>query len=148
MLFIHSQFPRPGRAVHPAVIEASLLCPGLLHALPYLTILPMGWSWALHFCQMVLNNAIQQAGFVGRQVFGDKRSGVQLNGDDDIAVAGYVDNFGVFGTCPTAVNSESLRAMGLTVREEEGLANMDTLLDCILMVRPALFLFLRKDFAT
>ena len=117
MLFIHSQFPRPGRAVHPAVIEASLLCPGLLHALPYLTILPMGWSWALHFCQMVLNNAIQQAGFVGRQVFGDKRSGVQLNGDDDIAVAGYVDNFGVFGTCPTAVNSKSLRAMGLTVRE-------------------------------
>ena len=25
--------------------------------LPYLTILPMGWSWALHFCQMVVSHA-------------------------------------------------------------------------------------------
>ena len=43
----------------------------------------------------------------------------------DVAVAGYVDNFGVFGIDPDAVNSglarisERLRSLGLTVHEEE-----------------------------
>ena len=115
-------------------IEASMIEPNLAaqlgvqsggQVLPYLTILPMGWSWALHFCQMVLSHAIQRAGFVDRQIIGDKRCGVQLNGGEDIAVAGYVDNYGVIGTSPTAVNqglariSEKLRDLGLTVHEEE-----------------------------
>ena len=106
------------------VLASSGLQPGS-QALPYLTILPMGWSWALHFCQKVLMHAIESSGIVGRQIIGDKRTGVQLHGGSDIAVAGYVDNFGVIGTCPCAVNqglakiSEHLRCLGLTVHEEE-----------------------------
>ncbi len=93
--------------------------------LPYLTILPMGWSWALHFCQMVLMHAIRSSGIEERQIIGDKRGNVCLVGDNDIAVAGYVDNFGIIGTNATAINqglsliSERLRALGLTVHEEE-----------------------------
>ena len=93
--------------------------------LPYLTILPMGWSWALHFCQSVLMHAIRSSGIEERQIIGDKRGNVCLVDDNDIAVAGYVDNFGIIGTNAAIINqglgriSERLRALGLTVHEEE-----------------------------
>ena len=108
-----------------AYAEHGLDLPPDAQILPYLTILPMGWSWALHFCQMVLMHAIKSAGFEERQIVGDKRAGVRIDKGLDIAVAGYVDNFGVFGVDPDAVNSglarisERLRGLGLTVHEEE-----------------------------
>ena len=92
---------------------------------PYLRVLPMGWSWALHICQQVLNHALDCAGFEQSRIIGDKRASVKITGGEDIAAAGYVDNFGVFGTSPAAVNqglsriATTLRGFGLTVHEEE-----------------------------
>ena len=83
----------------------------------------MGWSWALHICQQVLSNAISIAGFDEHHVIVDKRRSVSLS-KSEIA-AGYVDNYGVFGTDPDLVNqgprriSSVLRGWGLTVHELE-----------------------------
>ena len=93
--------------------------------LPYLTVLPMGWSWALHLCQLVIMNAINAAGISDSQIIGHKRGAVQLHDPDSIAVAGYVDNFGIFGCNPASVDqgrmriAEQLRRWGLSVHEEE-----------------------------
>ena len=99
---------------------------------PYLTVLPMGWAWALHLCQGVLMNAIHSAGFIDEQIISDKSNPVHLHSNSDIAVAGYVDNFAVIGCDRTVVNaglaaiSERLRGLGLTVHEEvEATTNAD-----------------------
>ena len=92
---------------------------------PHLRVLPMGWSWALHLCQQVLMHAIDVAGFEQRHIIGDKRSAVQLRALQDTAVAGYVDNFGVFGCDKQTVDQglgriiKVLRGWGLTVHEIE-----------------------------
>eukprot|EP00435_Cladocopium_sp_Y103_P063778 s336_g25.t1 len=91
---------------------------------PYLTVLPMGWAWALHFCQGVLMNAIQTCGFSVNNIISDKTNPVHLGSTEDVAVAGYVDNFAVIGCNPSVVNAgltkigNHLRALGLTVHEE------------------------------
>eukprot|EP00435_Cladocopium_sp_Y103_P042198 s2255_g11.t1 len=93
--------------------------------LPYLTVLPMGWTWALHLCQLVIMNAISAAGISDSQIIGHKRGAVRLHDPDSIAVAGYVDNFGIFGCNPSTVDqgrmriAEQLRRWGLSVHEEE-----------------------------
>jgi hypothetical protein len=93
--------------------------------LPFLTVLPMGWSWALHLCQMVIIHAIRSSGIDESRIIGHKRTAVQLSGHNDIAVAGYVDNFGIFGCSKAAVDrgrmaiAERLREWGLSVHEEE-----------------------------
>ena len=39
------------------------------HALlPCINVMPMGFGWALHFCQAVMRNSIHQAGFLPSQV--------------------------------------------------------------------------------
>ena len=104
-------------------IDGSPIRPGTF-ILPYLTVLPMGWSWALHLCQLVLINAIRKAGIPERCIVGDKRTPVQIETSDEIAVAGYVDNFGAFGVSADAVNAglraiaDQLREWGLSVHEE------------------------------
>ena len=84
--------------------------------LPYLTVLPMGWSWALHLCQTVLMHGIRSAGFPEYCIIGDKRLPVHVQGSTGVGVAGYVDNFGVFGSSKQHVD-QGLRRM--TVHEEE-----------------------------
>ena len=70
-------------------------------------------------------HAISVAGTPDDKIIGDKRGGVRLQSTDDIAVAGYVDNFGVLGCNPCKVNAELekvsrvLRDWGLTVHEVE-----------------------------
>ena len=91
---------------------------------PYLTVLPMGWSWALHFCQAVMMNAIEISGFSGDRIVGDKRAPVHLSDLHTTCAAGYVDNFLVLGGDRDAVDSglqkisSTLRGFGLTVHEE------------------------------
>jgi hypothetical protein len=91
---------------------------------PYLTVLPMGWSWALHLCQQVMNHAIITSGIDHLQIISDKGKPVHLAHGCDVGCAGYVDNFAVIGTCEDTVNAglrkigERLRGFGLTVHEE------------------------------
>eukprot|EP00959_Pyramimonas_sp_CCMP1952_P008057 168657-Pyramimonas_sp.AAC.1 len=53
--------------------------------------MPMGFSWALHFCQAVMRNAIQEAGFSPSRAISDGEPGVMFRTADDTAAAGYVD---------------------------------------------------------
>ena len=107
-----------------STINGCSIPPGT-QVLPYLTVLPMGWSWALHLCQMVLMHGIHCAGIPDHCIIGDKRLPVHVDGPTSIAVAGYVDNFGVFGCSKEHVDSglrkisKTLRDWGLTVHEEE-----------------------------
>ena len=71
---------------------------------PFLKVLLMRWSWALHVCHRVLTHAIETAGFGAEQVIGDKGASVRLASDKPLAVAGYLDNFGVFGSDRECVN--------------------------------------------
>lgn len=105
-------------------VDGNTLRPGTM-VCPYLIVLPMGWSWALHLCQSVMMHAISQSGFCSQQIISDKRAPVRISNSDDMACGGYVDNFVVIGNDPEAVNaglariSERLRSLGLTVHEEE-----------------------------
>jgi hypothetical protein len=87
---------------------------------PYLVVLPMGWNWALHFCQSVINRAV--ATVIGDdRMIGDKDASVVVSKpapgglhmtkldfaetkvvphQSDIAAAVYVDNFAIIGTNP------------------------------------------------
>ena len=91
---------------------------------PYLTVLPMGWSWALHVCQLVMNHSICTSGIDHLQLISDKGKPVHLAQGCDVVCAGYVDNYAVIGTCEDTVNAglrkigETLRGFGLTVHEE------------------------------
>eukprot|EP00435_Cladocopium_sp_Y103_P024584 s857_g6.t1 len=112
------------RAIGIDTINGHYLRPGTMIC-PYLTVLPMGWSWALHLCQCVMLHAIKQSGIDDEQIISDKGAPVCVKQFDDIACGGYVDNFVVIGNNPTAVDaglgriSERLRSLGLTVHEEE-----------------------------
>lgn len=93
--------------------------------LPYVTVLPVGWSWALHLCQSVLEYAITCSGFTPKQFIGDKRDAVVMNDKGSTAVAAYVDNFGVLGADRQVVDEglqkiiATLRGWGLLVHEIE-----------------------------
>eukprot|EP00438_Fugacium_kawagutii_P030809 Skav229499 [mRNA] locus=scaffold2455:119515:131643:- [translate_table: standard] len=104
-------------------IDGSPLRPGD-RIMPYLTVLPMGWSWALHLCQMVMDHAILTAGVLDMQTISDKGKPVHLESSLQLACAGYVDNYAIIGTDAAAVDAglrrigERLRSFGLTVHEE------------------------------
>lgn len=102
--------------------------------LPLLTVLPMGWSWSVLFCQSVLERQMDLAliDYQNQMLRGgrdfkfdwilDHRPGVLLRSDIsydksscehsvgvDVAVAGYVDNFAVEGTNPEVVTEVNSR---------------------------------------
>ena len=60
---------------------------------PCLTILPMGRSWAMRFCQAVTMRAISLAGFAESEIVEDGRCSAPLRAPSACAAAGYVDNF-------------------------------------------------------
>ncbi len=106
-------------------IDGVAIAPGT-QVTPYLTVLPMGWSWALHLCQMVMDGAISQAGFNSTSIISDKGTSVNIGlGKISCGAAGYVDNFAVIGCNRSEVDSrlaaigQHLRGLGLTVHEEE-----------------------------
>eukprot|EP00959_Pyramimonas_sp_CCMP1952_P019430 410518-Pyramimonas_sp.AAC.1 len=65
--------------------------------LPCITVMPMGFSWALLFSQAAMRNAIQEAGFSPSRVIYDGEPGVVFRTADDTAAAGYVDICFVLG---------------------------------------------------
>ena len=92
--------------------------------LPELLVLPMGWSWALHMCQSVLNNALRISNFsLQSQVVDGSATAHIIQPVGDVC-AGYVDNFAVLGSCRKSVQSKRDRIctvlrdqMGLPVHE-------------------------------
>ena len=58
-------------AVSVSNIDDGPILPGS-QVVPYLTVLPMGWSWALHLCQNVLDGAIRDTGFKDDAIISDR----------------------------------------------------------------------------
>jgi len=65
----------------------------------------MGWSWSLHYCQLVVKNVVEQALGPSR-IIEDRRGGIVLSKGLPLAGAAYVDNFAVFGLNKFAVDSQ------------------------------------------
>ena len=71
--------------------------------MPCMCVLPMGWSWSLHDCQLVVKNIVEQALGPSR-IIEDRRGGIVLSKSLPLAGAAYVDNFAVFGLNKSAVD--------------------------------------------
>jgi len=81
-----------GHAVGISSLDGVPLAPGET-VFPCITVLPMGFSWALHLCQAYLRNAIDCAGIPVQNVLEDGHAGPWLDEPDDVAAAGCVDNY-------------------------------------------------------
>lgn len=90
--------------------------------LPTLRVLPMGWSWALHICQSVIQHqatlAVPEAPLIL-----DREKAIALSEEHPSAIAVYVDNFAVFSIDKADGDSKLLRLrdhfnrVGLPVHE-------------------------------
>ena len=91
--------------------------------IPYLTVLPMGWSWSLRFCQSVTEAAVCRA-LGSERLVRDRSAGLVIDGDGSLGGAAYVDNFCVIGSCPDAVNEKlaaislDLSSLGFAIHEQ------------------------------
>ena len=59
----------------------------------------MGWSWAMHLCQMVTEAALARAGLPISRHVRDRSEGLALGKRDGPGAAAYVDNYLVAGAC-------------------------------------------------
>ena len=97
---------------------------------PCLQVLPMGWSWSLKFCQALVEDVVSKV-VKPENLVKDKTPGIVLKEPSSVAGAAYVDNYGVFGLSKKLVNeyrlqiSSNLKAIGLSVHEEEGASTSD-----------------------
>ena len=71
---------------------------------PRLTVLPVGWSWSLHLCQMVTAFALIRAGVPLERSVQDVDPGANLNVNTAVVAAAYVVNYAVLGHDPVAVD--------------------------------------------
>eukprot|EP00959_Pyramimonas_sp_CCMP1952_P163248 3412704-Pyramimonas_sp.AAC.1 len=66
-------------------------------------VLPMGFNWALFFCQAMVRNAAEDAGFADGRMFLDRHSAPDVATEPGAAV--YVDGVAVVGTDLEAVEA-------------------------------------------
>ncbi|CAK0834679.1 unnamed protein product, partial [Prorocentrum cordatum] len=67
---------------------------------PFVSVMPMGWSWALHFCQSALTAAILDSGIDESSMLVGGAAIPPLRKDSDVIGAGYVDNFATVSLDP------------------------------------------------
>ncbi|CAK0880338.1 unnamed protein product, partial [Prorocentrum cordatum] len=90
---------------------------------PFVSVMPMGWSWALHFCQSALTAAIRDAGIDDDAMLVDGAAPRPLRNDTDVIAAGYVGNFATVSLDPEVATAscqairDVLVARGLPVDE-------------------------------
>ena len=88
---------------------------------PRLRIVPMGWSWALWWCQNVHENIVSAAGAINELRPSDQSPAP----NSKCCHTEYVDNFHVLGTSReqvlnlSASGAKALRDHGLIAHEEE-----------------------------
>ena len=70
---------------------------------PCLTVLPMGWNWALHLCQSFTSNVVKIA-CPDASYFSDSSGSRHLSSPADTLTTCYVDNFCVLGHDPKLVD--------------------------------------------
>ncbi|CAK0867603.1 unnamed protein product [Prorocentrum cordatum] len=67
---------------------------------PFVSVMPMGWSWALHFCQSALTTAILDSGIDESSLLVGGAAIPPSRKDSDVIGAGYVDNFATVSLDP------------------------------------------------
>eukprot|EP00438_Fugacium_kawagutii_P021515 Skav212741 [mRNA] locus=scaffold1199:108583:113900:+ [translate_table: standard] len=88
---------------------------------PRVTVVPMGWSWAMWWCQTISERICERSGLGEHERLRDS----QAAPNSKFWHIQYVDNLHVFGTCQKEVEQrfwravEELRSAGLTVHEIE-----------------------------
>ena len=88
---------------------------------PRLAVLPMGWTWALHWCQIIHERIAERSGLRPDERLQDFRAAPT----GSFWHVQYVDNLHVFGTDEKEVKErfwlavDELKRSGLTVHEEE-----------------------------
>jgi hypothetical protein len=93
---------------------------------PRLRVLPMGWTWALHFCQVISESCALRAGLEAERTVCDRGPATIVEENGRVFHAEYVDNFLALGTDAQAVLSavegtrEQLQSRGLTCHPTEG----------------------------
>eukprot|EP00959_Pyramimonas_sp_CCMP1952_P449218 9405988-Pyramimonas_sp.AAC.1 len=86
---------------------------------PLVTVVPMGWSWALHLRQSALTRALSDVGFGSDDMILDGGCPRPLVAEADAVCAGYVDNLCVVSKCAETATpraravAELLTARGL-----------------------------------
>ena len=96
---------------------------GLAWASPGLEVLAMGFSWALYFCQKMVEERVLAAGFQDAQRIIDRQLAPTLE-EEQCAVATYVDGVAVISTNAAAADAaiaavkESLNQVGLECGED------------------------------
>ena len=73
---------------------------------PCLTVLPMGWSWSLHFAQKAHEFRLSTAGLTSENRVVDRMSTRPLRTQHDVRHAAYVDNNFFIGHCRADVNAQ------------------------------------------
>ena len=88
---------------------------------PRVCVIPMGWKWALWWCQKVNERICERSGLPAELRLQDGRPAPQST----MCHVQYVDNLHIFGTCKQTVEKkiwgavQGLRSAGLTVHEIE-----------------------------
>ncbi|CAK0817312.1 unnamed protein product, partial [Prorocentrum cordatum] len=122
---LHRYFPlpvAPNRHVGLKVINGVKI-PTKAFLQPLVSVMPMGWSWALHFCQSALTAAIRDAGIDDDAMLVGGAAPRPLRNDTDVIAAGYVGNFATVSLDPevAAASCQAIRdvlvARGLPVDE-------------------------------
>ena len=72
---------------------------------PCLTVLPMGWSWSLYFCQLAVSQVVINSGFSAEQLLLDRIPAPDLDLPESTAAAVYVDGAAVLGTQSSVVDA-------------------------------------------
>jgi hypothetical protein len=92
---------------------------------PRLKVVPMGWSHALYWCQVMHEDIMARAGFGPERRIMDKHVVPAMCTEEPVVHLEYVDNFAAFDTAPERVQvavEQARRALekhGLPVHEEE-----------------------------
>jgi hypothetical protein len=85
-----------------------------LHVTPQLTVMPMGWSWALYFCQRIVEAQVLRAGFAMGDLVRDRHTMPDL--DDQNLGAVYVDGAAVLGTVQPEVRRDISKVLDSLTR--------------------------------
>ncbi|CAK0839774.1 unnamed protein product, partial [Prorocentrum cordatum] len=88
-------------------VEGQKVGPGTMLE-PALTILPMGRSWAMRIAQSALLNSLGDSGIDGSRLVVGGSPASPLDDVSGVRVAGYVDNFVVFGQGLVIVDSTAM----------------------------------------
>ncbi len=94
--------PVPCEALREAGFDLDATMAGAAKVSPLLTVLPMGWTWSLFFCQALVVAQVLAAGVSEDRFFEDRKAAPKI--DETPGAAVCVDGVAALGCDPSAVD--------------------------------------------